>query len=155
MTHRRSSSRPGLTSKTMFDLSKKASGLVKQMFGGNETENMIAAGVMRTILADITRLYFENKKALGKGILVFNGEDPEKSKYLTLRDLDQDLALAEEMMHKQTCRMFKKIIEFIEDKHESDLALVAMIQSDGVALHVVDPKEANKRIDEFTRGLIF
>ena len=138
----------------MFDLSKKASGLVRQMFGGNERENMIAAGVMRTILADITRIYFENKKTRGKGILVFNGEDPEKSKYLTTKDIDQDLALAEEMMHKQTCHMFKKIIEFIEEKHESDLALVAMIQSDGVSLHVVDPQEANERINEYTRGLI-
>jgi len=138
----------------MFDLSKKASGLVKQMFGGSETENMIAAGVMRTILSDITRLYFENKEIKGKGILVFNPENPQKSRYLTVKDLDQDLALAEEMMHEHNCSMFKKIIEFIESKNSLDLALVAMIQLDGVALHIVDPKEVDKRIKEFTRGII-
>lgn len=138
----------------MFDLSKKASSLVKQMFGGNETENMIAAGIMRTILSDITRLYFENKKIKGKGILVFNPENPEKSRYLTVKDLDQDLALAEEMMHNHNCTMFKKIIEFIESKNNLDLALVAMIQQDGVALHIVDPEEVDKRINEFTRGII-
>jgi hypothetical protein len=96
----------------------------------------------------------ENKKIRGKGILVFNPEDPEKSRYLTVKDLDQDLALAEEMMHEHNCNMFKKIIEFIESKNNLDLALVAMIQQDGVALHIVDPKEVDKRINEFTRGII-
>ena len=115
---------------------------------------MIAAGVMRTILADITRLYFENKRAKGKGILVFNPEDPSASKYLTTEELNQDLALSEEMMHTQACNMFKGVMSFIEKESDSDMALVAMIQKDGVALHLVDPKEANKRIDEFSRGLI-
>lgn len=139
----------------MFDLSKDAAYLAKQLFSGSETENMIAAGVMRTILSDITRLYFENKKARGNGILVFNPEDPSASKYLTVKDLDQDLALSEEMMHTQACEMFKKILKFIEKESDSDFALIAMIQQDGVALHLLDPKEANERIDKFTRGLIY
>lgn len=138
----------------MFDLTKNASQLVKSLFSGTERENMIAAGVVRTIVADITRLYFENKKAQGKGILVFNPEDPSKSKFLTIRDIQEDLAVSEEMMHENACIMFKKIIKFIEQEDEADLALVAMIQPDGVALHILDPKEVNKRIDEFSSGLI-
>lgn len=139
----------------MFDLTQNASQLVKNLFSGSEQENMIAAGVVRTIIADITRLYFENKRANGKGILVFNPEEPSKSKFLTIRDLQEDLAVSEEMMHENACTMFKKIIKFIEKEDEADLALIAMIQADGVALHILDPKEVNKRIDEFSSGLIF
>jgi hypothetical protein len=39
----------------MFDITKNASQLVKNLFSGTERENMIAAGVVRTIIADITR----------------------------------------------------------------------------------------------------
>lgn len=153
MISTQSSSPPGKILK-MFDLTSNASKLVKSLFSGSETENMIAAGVVRTIISDITRLYFENKKAQGNGILVFNPEEPSKSKYLTVKDIQQDLAVAEEMMHGSACSMFKKIINFIDKESESDLALVAMIQGTGVALHIIDPKEVNERIDEYSRGLI-
>jgi len=139
----------------MPDLSKSASQLVKNLFSGTETENMIAAGVARTIIADITRLFFENRAALGKGILVFNPTDPEKSKYLTVTDLESDLAVAQEMCHEEASEMFQKIIKFIEKESEADLALVALIDGGGVALHILDAKEANTRIDEFKNGLIY
>jgi len=139
----------------MSDLSGRAKQLIKTLFGGNETENMIAAGVARTIIADITRLYFENRAALGKGILVFNPTDPEKSKYLTVTDLESGLAVAQEMCHEEASEMFQKIIKFIEKESEADLALVALIDGGGVALHILDAKEANTRIDEFKNGLIY
>jgi hypothetical protein len=139
----------------MSDLSGRAKQLIKTLFGGNETENMIAAGVARTIIADITRLFFENRAALGKGILVFNPTDPEKSTYLTVTDLESDLAVAQEMCHEEASEMFQKIIKFIEKESEADLALVALIDGGGVALHILDAKEANTRIDEFKNGLIY
>jgi len=143
----------GLISK-MSDLSKNASRLVKNLFSGSETENMIAAGVVRTILSDVTRLYFENKRAKGKGILVFNPEDPENSKYMTVRDLEDDLSVAQEAMEDQTSEMFKRVINFIEAEHDSDLALLAMIQPNEICLHMLDPVEVNKKIDEYSHGLI-
>ena len=145
---------PGAIFKTMASLSKNATLLVKQLFKGGQKETRIAAGVMRTILSDITKIYFENKKASGKGVLVFNPENPQKSKYLTSKDIDRDLAFAEEMMHKDACRMFKKIIDFIEKQEDEDLALIAMIQPEGVTLHLIDPEQVDKRIKEFSRGLI-
>jgi hypothetical protein len=139
----------------MSDLSRGASDLVKTLFKGNEQERMISAGVVRTILADMTRLYFENKAARGKGILVFNPSEPEASKYLTLRDLENDLAVAQEGMDKESEDLFSKIIKVIEKEDESDLALVAMVQSTEIAIHLIDPAEANKKIDELSNGLIF
>ena len=139
----------------MPDLSKSAYQLVKNLFSGTETENMIAAGVVRTILSDVTRLYFENKRAKGKGILVFNPEDPENSKYMTVQNLEDDLSVAQEAMDSQTSEMFKRVINFIESEHGSDLALLAMIQPNEICLHLLDPVEINKKIDEYSNGLIF
>lgn len=138
----------------MFNLSKKATALTKQLFGGNQVENKIAAGVMRTILSDITRLYFENKQARGKGVLVFNPEEPEKSRFLTVGDLEDDLSVAQEAMNTQMADMLKKVIKVVEKENESDVAIIAMIQLDGIAIHLLDSEEANKRIDEMSSGLI-
>lgn len=139
----------------MFNLSKKATALTKQLFGGNQVENKIAAGVMRTILSDITRLYFENKQVRGKGVLVFNPEEPEKSRFLTVGDLEDDLSVAQEAMNTQMADMLKKVIKVVEKENESDVAIIAMIQLDGIAIHLIDSEEANKRIDEMSSGLIF
>jgi hypothetical protein len=138
----------------MFNLSKKAAALTKQLFGGNQVENKIAAGVMRTILSDITRLYFENKQVRGKGVLVFNPEEPEKSRFLTVGDLEDDLSVAQEAMNTQMTDMLKKVIKVVEKENESDVAIIAMIQLDGIAIHLLDSEEANKRIDEMSSGLI-
>ena len=139
----------------MFNLSKKATALTKQLFGGNQIENKIAAGVMRTILSDITRLYFENKRVRGKGVLVFNPEEPEMSRFLTVGDLEDDLSVAQEAMNTQIADMLKKVIKVVEKENESDVAIIAMIQADGIAIHLLDSEEANKRIDEMSSGLIF
>lgn len=138
----------------MFNLSKKATALTKQLFGGNQVENKIAAGVMRTILSDITRLYFENKQVRGKGVLVFNPEEPEKSRFLTVGDLEDDLSVAQEAMNTQMADMLKKVIKVVEKENESDVAIIAMIQLNGIAIHLLDSEEANKRIDEMSSGLI-
>jgi len=139
----------------MFNLSKKATALTKQLFGGNQVENKIAAGVMRTILSDITRLYFENKQVRGKGVLVFNPEEPEKSRFMAVEDLENDLSVAQEAMNTQMTDMLKKVIKVVEKESESDIAIIAMIQLDGIAIHLIDSEEANKRINEMSSGLIF
>ena len=139
----------------MFDLSRGATALIKNLFGGNEAERRISAGVVRTILSDMTRLYFDNHAAMGEGILVFNPENPEQSKYMTKTDLENDLAIAQEEMDRESEQLFSKIIKIIEKESDSDLALVAMIQYSEIAIHVIDPKEANKKIDEYSNSLFY
>jgi hypothetical protein len=103
----------------------------------------------------MTRLYFENRKAVGKGILVFNPEEPGKSKYMTVNELDNDIAVAQEFKDTRIEELFKKISKTIESKGNSDLALVAMVQDDELTIHLIDPEEANKKIDEYSNGIIF
>lgn len=138
----------------MSNLSRGATALVKSLFGGNETERMISAGVVRTILSDMTRLYFENRAARGEGILVFNPEDPEKSKYLTKSDIENDLAVAQEGMDERAEALFSRIVRVIEKESDSDLALIAMVQSNEICVHLVDPVEANKKIDELSSSIL-
>jgi hypothetical protein len=139
----------------MFNLSKNASRLSRQLFKGTEVENKIAAGVLRTIISDITRLYFENRRAKGKGILVFNPEDPDKSRYVTLRDIEDDIALAQEAMNENMVTMLKKMAKVVEKEAEADLALVAMIQGSEITVHLLDSESANERIDQLSNGIIY
>jgi len=139
----------------MFNLSKNASRLSRQLFKGTEVENKIAAGVLRTIISDITRLYFENRRAKGKGILVFNPEDPDKSRYVTLADIEDDIALAQEAMNENMVTMLKKMAKVVEKEAEADLALVAMIQGSEITVHLLDSESANERIDQLSNGIIY
>jgi hypothetical protein len=75
---------------------------------------MISAGVVRTILADMIKLYFEHKTAVGKGVLVFNPVQPELSNYLTVKDLENDLAVAQESMNRELEELFELIIKVIQ-----------------------------------------
>ena len=140
----------------MTDFSKGAQ-KIAALFKGNETERMLTASVLRTILADMIRLYFENRKALGKGCLVFNPMEPTASRYITVVDIQSDLAIAEEAMDENIAEMFKTILRVIEKEDNEDIAIVAMIDDEGMHIHLLDPNDANERINEAANqsGLIF
>ena len=98
------------------------------------------------------RLYFENRAALGKGCLVFNPEEPEKSKYITKEQLEQDLSIAQEAMDSEITEMFEKILKVIEKEDNDETAIFSMIDENGMHMHLIDAEEANKRIDEAAKG---
>lgn len=136
------------------NLSKRAQELAKALFVGSEVENRIAAGVLRTILSDITRVYFESVETFGKGILVFNPEDPERSKFMSIKDMENDIALAQEVMNQDVVDVLERVIKCVEKESKSDVALVAMVQSTGISIHLIDSDIANERLDSIVNGLI-
>ena len=138
----------------MTDFSKNAKKIQKLM-QGSEVERRLSASVIRTILSDMITLYFENRKARGPGILVFNPEDPLASKYVSKSDVESDLAIAEEAMESNLQEMFNQILRVIEKEDKNNQAMVALIEEDGMNIHLLDAEEANKRIDEAANGLIF
>jgi hypothetical protein len=136
--------------------SKSVQHLKQMLFSGGEIDRKISASVVRTIFADITRLYFENKQARGKGILVFNPEQPDKSRYVTTNDIEDDIALAQEACSDSLVESLEMVLKVIEKEAESDIALVATISELGtIAIYPIDPDEINKMIDELSNGLIF
>ena len=98
------------------------------------------------------RLYFENRKAVGKGCLVFNPVDPTASKYMTEYQLQQDLSVAQEAMDRNIMEMFEKILRVIDKEDSEETAIVAMVDEEGMHIHLIDAEEANKRIDEAAQG---
>ena len=138
----------------MFD-QQNVNALRKMLFSGDESDRMMSAGVLRTIFSDITRLFFENRQALGLGLLVFNPKTPENSRYITKEDLQTDLALAEEDCNDSFADGFRKMIKCIEEHKDSDLALVAMLYDDGLAVNIIDPDKINETIDNLSNGLMY
>ena len=134
----------------MFN-SKKTNELKRMLFNGSESDNMISAGVIRNIFADITRIYFENKKIRGAGVLVFNPENPEKSTFITKTEIENDLAIAEESCNSEFAEAFRKVLQVVEKEAESDLALVCMVYDDGLALNIINPDQINESIDKILK----
>lgn len=137
----------------MTEFSKNAQ-KIQALFKGTETERMLSAGIIRTILSDMIDIYFRNRSARGPGCLVFNPEDPTKSKYVTKYDLEQDLAIAQEAMDENFSGMFEQVIKVIEKEDQQNIAIVTMVNDDGINIHLLDAEEANKRIDKAIDGLI-
>jgi|TARA_Y100000004_G_scaffold197420_1_gene272107 hypothetical protein len=137
----------------MTEFSKNAK-KIASLFKGSEVERKLSAGILRTIVSDIITLYFENRKALGKGILVFNPQDPSNSSYVTAKELENDLSLAQESMNRDFEELFHRVLNVIDKEDENNLAMVALIEDNYVNIHLLDPDEANERIDEASSGLI-
>lgn len=137
----------------MTEFSKNAK-KIASLFKGSEVERKLSAGILRTIVSDIITLYFENRKALGKGILVFNPQDPSNSSYVTVKELENDLSLAQESMNRDFEELFHRVLNVIDKEDENNFAMVALIEDNYVNVHLLDPDEANERIDEASSGLI-
>ena len=137
----------------MTEFSKNAK-KIASLFKGSEVERKLSAGILRTIVSDIITLYFENRKALGKGILVFNPQDPSNSSYVTVKELENDLSLAQESMNRDFEELFHRVLNVIDKGDENNFAMVALIEDNYVNVHLLDPDEANERIDEASSGLI-
>lgn len=140
----------------MTEFSKNAK-KIQALFKGSEMERRLSAGVVRTIVSDMIRLYFENKAARGKGCLIFNPENPTASKYITKHDIEQDLSIAQEAMDDNFTELFEKVIKVIDkiDKeNNNETAIVVLITDEGLNIHLLDAEEANKRIDEAANNLI-
>ena len=137
----------------MTEFSKNAK-KIASLFKGSEVERKLSAGILRTIVSDIITLYFENRKALGKGILVFNPQDPSNSSYVTVKELENDPSLAQESMNRDFEELFHRVLNVIDKEDENNFAMVALIEDNYVNVHLLDPDEANERIDEASSGLI-
>ena len=74
---------------------------------------------------------------------------------MTISNIEDDISIAQEQLNTELSDSLQKIIKLIEKESDSDLALIAMIQPTGIAVHILDTKEANQRIDEIANGLIF
>ena len=74
---------------------------------------------------------------------------------MTKEDLQTDLALAEEDCNDSFAEGFRKMLNCIEQHKDSDLAIVAMLYDEGLAVNIIDPDKINETIDKLMNGLIY
>ena len=73
---------------------------------------------------------------------------------MTSKELENDLSLAQESMNRDFEELFHRVLNVIDKEDENNLAMVALIEDNYVNIHLLDPDEANERIDEASSGLI-
>ena len=122
--------------------------LAKKLFGKSEAQNRMSLSTVKMILADIHTLYKEFKDAEGAGALFFHPSSPDQSQYMTIKDMQGDIALAEEIMDKALTEFLRKILTIIEKEDESDKPIVVMINEGGMSVHVLDLESADKMLDQ-------
>lgn len=135
----------------MPDLSQVAQRLKFNLFSGSETKKRMAANVARMIIGDIITLHDEFRTYKGEGALFFNTSNAEASQFLTIKDIQTDMALAEEMLNNDLAKFFKKLLKVIEN--EKDDPIVVMLDINGMSIHVLDKNKIDKVLeDQVTRA---
>lgn len=126
--------------------------LAKQLFGKSEVQNRIALNTVKMIVSDVVTLYAEFRKAEGSGALFFNPKAPDKSQYMTIKDIHNDISLAEEVLNQDLKDFLLKLIKVIEREEENSKPVVVMIDSSTMSIHVIDVDKAQERINEFSNA---
>ena len=128
--------------------SNAAQKLSNALFGESEVKNRIALNAVKMIVGDIVTLYNEFKNAEGAGALVFNPESPEKSQFMALRDIQRDIAIAEEAMDDNLKKFLEKVQTIVVKESSSEKPVVIMLTRDSMSVHVIDLNETEERLKE-------
>jgi hypothetical protein len=120
----------------------------QKLFGKSEVQNRISKSALKVIFGDVCTLYAEFKKAKGYGALFFNPFNPEKSTYLTLPEIRNDIALAEELCDEETAKFLKILSKVVDKEADSENSIVVLVDNKKLALFTMDLNEINKHIDE-------
>lgn len=132
----------------MSSFKNTATELAKKIFGRSEVQNRIALNTVKMIIGDITTLYEEFKKAEGNGALFFNPSKPDCSQYMTIRDIQTDIALAEEIMDAGLAGFLQKLITVVEKESDSGKPIVVMVDQRGMSIHLIDLEAAEELLNK-------
>lgn len=131
----------------MSDFKEMASKLAKNLFGKSEFQNRVATNAVKMIIGDINTLNEEFRKVKGIGALFFNPTVPDASNYMTVADIQTDIALAEEIMNDDLASFLKELLGIVEKEAEEN-AVVVMVSQKGMSVHVVNLEAASELIDK-------
>jgi hypothetical protein len=104
------------------------------------------------IIGDIVTLYEEFKKAEGLGALFFNPSVPENSTYLNIEDIKNDIILAEEIMDNDLKDTLKKLLNVIDKERDTNNAVVVLLDSHALSIHLVDLNTTEETINELANA---
>jgi hypothetical protein len=131
----------------MINLGERAKKLASSLFGGNEVKNRIAKSTIKLLINDIITLNAEFADAKGEGALFFNPIYPNCSQYLTLKEIQNDISLAEEVYDNYMADFLKKLINMIQKEDVKKSPVVVMVNFTGLSAHRLSLESLDKRID--------
>jgi hypothetical protein len=129
--------------------------LASKIFSKSELQNKIAVNTVKLIIGDIVTLYNEFRKAEGAGALFFNPMAPENSTYMPIKDIKNDIILAEEIMDTDLKGFLEKLLNIVDKKQDDNEAIVVMVNNRSMSIHLVDlntvEDQINELVDAFSR----
>jgi hypothetical protein len=132
----------------MLNLGKTAKKLAATIFGTDEIKNRVAKSTMKLLLSDIATLSAEFAAAKGDGALFFNPSKPSQSQYMTLKDIQTDVARAEEFCDAPMAEFLKKLMNLVQKEDVKKNPVIVMASYSGLTVHQIDLDSIDERIEQ-------
>ncbi len=129
-----------------------AKALAKTIFGNKKEKDRFAATTASLIVGDMITLYDEFRKARGAGALFMNPECPEQSTYLTLKEIHNDMSVAEEFGNNELAGVLKRLINVAQNSDEGD-AVIVTVDSNLLSAHVLNMTKAKEQLSNFAERM--
>ncbi len=131
---------------------EEAKALAKKIFGNKKEKDKFATTTASLIVGDMITLYAEFKKARGAGALFMNPECPEQSVYLTLKEIHNDVSVAEEFGNNELVDVLKRLINVAQNSGEDD-AVIVTVDSNVLSAHVLNMTKSKEQLNNFAERM--
>lgn len=127
--------------------------LGQKLFGKSEVQDKISKNALKIILGDIVTLYSEFRTAKGLGALFFNTTAPSNSLYMTIKEIYNDIIVAEELIDSETKQFLQSVLNIVEKNSDNTTPIVVMVDAKGLSVHLLDLDAINDNIEKHAQNI--
>ena len=127
--------------------------LGQKLFGKSEVQDKISKNALKIILGDIVTLYSEFRTAKGLGALFFNTTAPSNSLYMTIKEIYNDIIVAEELIDVDTKQFLQSVLNIVEKNSDNTTPIVVMVDAKGLSVHLLDLDAINDNIEKHAQDI--
>ena len=127
--------------------------LGQKLFGKSEVQDKISKNALKIILGDIVTLYSEFRTAKGLGALFFNTTAPSNSLYMTIKEIYNDIIVAEELIDSDTKQFLQSVLNIVEKNSDNTTPIVVMVDAKGLSVHLLDLDSVNDNIEKHAQDI--
>jgi hypothetical protein len=133
--------------------SEHTKALGQKLFGKSEVQDKISKNALKIILGDIVTLYSEFRTAKGLGALFFNTTAPSNSLYMTIKEIYNDIIVAEELIDSETKQFLQSVLNIVEKNSDNTTPIVVMVDAKGLSVHLLDLDAINDNIEKHAQDI--
>lgn len=133
--------------------SEHTKALGQKLFGKSEVQDKISKNALKIILGDIVTLYSEFRTAKGLGALFFNTTAPSNSLYMTIKEIYNDIIVAEELIDSDTKQFLQSVLNIVEKNSDNTTPIVVMVDAKGLSVHLLDLDAINDNIEKHAQDI--